>query len=67
MTICLIGSTTSGSTWVEWEIKKSVELGNKIMGVRLSTSVTHTVPRALKEAGATIIGWDIDKIVKEIG
>jgi hypothetical protein len=67
VTICLIGSKTASSTWVDWEIRKSVELGNKVFGVRLSSTAAHAVPPALVEAKATILGWDIKKIVAEIG
>jgi len=65
VTIVLIGTTTASSSWVAWEIEKSVALGNKVIGVRLGTGVA--IPAALTAAGAKIIGWDIAAIVKEIG
>ncbi|MDN4641784.1 TIR domain-containing protein [Agreia sp. PsM10] len=64
-TIVIIGATTSSSTWVKWEIEKSDALGNKLIGVKLSTA--GATPAALTAAGATIIGWDIPKIVAELG
>ncbi|CUR57949.1 putative MTH538 TIR-like protein [metagenome] len=66
-TICLIGSSTSTSQWVAWEIEKSVALGNKVIGVRLSSSANHRVPAALTAARATVLSWNIDQIVREIG
>ena len=35
VTVCLYGSTTYTSKWVDWELRKSVELGKPIMGVCL--------------------------------
>lgn len=67
VTICLIGEHTASSTWVKWEIEKSVALGNKVIGVRLDSSKSHSVPSALTAARAPILGWDIDAIVKAIG
>lgn len=64
-TIVLIGATTSSSSWVKWEIEKSLELGNKLIGVRLSTA--GSTPPALISARATVVGWDIAKIVAELG
>ena len=67
VTICLIGQTTATSAWVEWEIQKSVELGNKVIGVRLYSSVECPTPPALIAAGAPVYGWDIAEIVAAIG
>jgi hypothetical protein len=67
VTICLIGQTTSTSAWVKWEIDKSVALGNKVIGVRLYSDVSCPTPAALTSAGATILGWNVAAIVKEIG
>lgn len=63
-TIVLIGETTSTSSWVEWEIEKSVELGKKVIGVELATA--GATPAALTAAKATVVKWDIDKIVAEL-
>lgn len=67
VTICLIGQTTATSTWVAWEIEKSVALGNKVIGVKLYSQASCPVPAALTVAKAAVLGWDIDAIVKEIG
>ncbi|MDN3312034.1 TIR domain-containing protein [Microbacterium oryzae] len=65
VTIVLIGDDTHKSEWVEWEIAKSVELGNKVIGVRLKAGVI--TPAALTNVRARVIGWDIDAIVLAIG
>lgn len=67
VTICLIGPQTHSSAWVKWEIEKSVELGNKILGVKLYSTVACTTPAALTAARAKVLAWDIDAIVREIG
>src|SRR5437016_917856 len=35
LTICLYGPTTYASQWVNWELKKTLEMGKPIMGVAL--------------------------------
>lgn len=68
VTICLIGTTTKSSTWVDWEIRKSSELGNRILGVRIdSDSGKNPTPQALIDVGAKVVDWKIDDIVDFIG
>lgn len=67
VTIVLIGSATARSQWVAWEIEKSYELGNKVFGMQLSSTVLGTVPSALTAKGAKVLAWNIDSIVREIG
>lgn len=66
-TICLIGTTTARSPWVDWEIQKSADLGKKLLGVRLHSSPTKDpTPKALIDKSAKILNWDIDGLVKEL-
>ena len=44
VTICLIGGTTHRSKAVDWEIRKSVELGKYIMAVFLEPTVPRVPP-----------------------
>lgn len=67
VTICLIGTTTASSKWVNWEIEKSYDLGNKVFGVKLYPTLTCPTPKALSDKAGKVLGWDIDAIVKEIG
>ena len=67
VTICLIGAGTATSEWVKWEIEKADDLGKKVFGVRLSRTASHAAPSALAAIDATVLSWDIDKIVEEIG
>jgi hypothetical protein len=64
----LIGNTTYTSAWVDWELRVSKEEGNKVFGVRLHSNVfTDPTPKALKDLNATVVDWDIDAIVRQIG
>jgi hypothetical protein len=43
--LCIVGIHTHQSRWVEWEIRKAVELGKKIVAVK--TASTNGTPAAL--------------------
>ena len=66
VTAVLIGQTTAQSGWVPWEIEESVARGNGIIGIRLKGQDDAPIPQALKDAGARIINWDVDKFSDEI-
>ena len=63
--ICLIGKTTHQSKAVDWEIRKSAELGKQIMAVAIE-SPTPTVPPSLTDLNVSPLPWDIDRIVGEL-
>ena len=65
VTVCLYGPTTHTSKWVDWELRKSIELGKPIMGVCLygDGRVSHC-PAALE--GRTRVNWNIREIVQTI-
>lgn len=63
ITICLYGPSTHTSNWVDWELRKSVELGKPIMGVRLySDGRIQRYPAMLE--GKPRVGWDVAAIVR---
>ncbi len=63
MTICLYGPTTYSSKWVDWELKKTLELGKPIMGVYLyNDGRIKYYPAPLKDWPK--LPWDIAKIVQ---
>lgn len=66
VTLCLIGTRTYGSTWVDWEIKTSRELGKGIVGVRLHSSSSDVIPNALSSSSSEIVNWNIQEIVNAI-
>ncbi len=65
VTICLIGGTTHRSKAVDWEIRKSAELGKHVMAVSLEPTVPM-VPPALAELNVAPLPWDVERIVGEL-
>lgn len=64
-TLCLVGDTTWQSEPVNWEIRKSSELGRRVVAVYLQPG-TARIPEALTEIGVTPIPWDVSAIVSEL-
>lgn len=62
VTICLVGTTTWQSEPVNWEIRKSVGLGKRVLAVYLQPD-TVRIPAALSEIGVAPMPWDINAIV----
>jgi len=63
ITICLYGPTTFSSRWVDWELRKSMELGKPILGVSLySDGTIQHYPAAL--ANCPRVNWDTAAIVR---
>ena len=67
VTICLIGSKTASSRWVDWEVQTAVDLGKVVLGVRLFSSSSHPIPAVLTRNRKSVYNWDIDAIVAAIG
>ncbi len=64
-TVCLVGESTWRSDAVDWEIRKSNQLGKRLIAVRLGPDVR--LPTALGELGVTVVPWDIEAIMRELG
>lgn len=63
ITICLYGPTTHTSSWVDWELRKSLEMGKPIMGVWLyNDGRIQYYPAPLD--GKPRVGWDVAAIVR---
>ena len=65
VTICLIGNRTYLSEAVNWEIRKSVELGKGLMAVYL-TDLQPRLPEALRQYSVNPVRWNPDKIMEEM-
>lgn len=65
MTICLVGENTWRSEPVNWEVRKSADLGKRILAVYLQSNAVRTPP-ALVEIGITPIPWEVDTIMKSL-
>ena len=66
-TVCLIGKTTHRSEAVDWEVRRSAELGKHVMGVTIEP-IVPTVPVAFMELNVELLRWEIDieKIIGEL-
>src|SRR5436309_933847 len=63
--LCIVGEATSKSRWVTWEINKAVELGKRIIGVKVTKDCV--TPSALYNVGATwALSFNFDAIKKAI-
>jgi hypothetical protein len=63
--LCLVGSKTSGSRWLAWEIDKAKELKKKLVAVKISSG--NTTPSGLLNAGASwAMSFTFDAIKKAI-
>ena len=58
-TICLISKTTHRSEAVNWEVKRSAELGKHVLGVTFEP-IVPIVPPALAELNVELLRWDTD-------
>lgn len=63
--LCLIGSKSSRSSWVAWEIGKAKELKKRLVAVKISSS--DTTPSGFLNAGASwAMSFTFDSIKKAI-
>lgn len=63
--LCIVGSRTSSSGWVTWEIDKAKELKKKLVAVK--TDPDNKTPSGLLNAGASwAISFTFDAIKKAI-
>jgi hypothetical protein len=66
VTAVLIGSHTAQRQWVTYEIEKSIERGNGLMGVHIhnmkdqykNKGARGAVPKALTDGGYPVYNWD---------
>jgi hypothetical protein len=58
VTLCLISTTTYQSKWVDWELEKSDEEGNRIIAMALKGVNSAVLPKLIKEKGLTFHTWN---------
>lgn len=66
VTVVLIGAKTSTRRWVNYEIRRSIDLGNGVLGVYIhgildvnqQTDAKGDVPKGLLDCGAPCYTWD---------
>lgn len=61
--ICLIGSQTHDSKWVNWEIEQAAKEGKQIIGVYTLGAKDSDIPEALEYYADSIVGWRKEKIL----
>lgn len=66
VTLCLIGHNTHNSDWVDWEIETSDKMGKGIVGMRLHSSSSDTVPDTLDDVDADVVDWNLADIMEAI-
>lgn len=65
--VVLITHDTAQSWWVNWEIKRAVELGKNVVGVYAQGATDADIPAELQKCGdAAIVGWQGDRVVAAI-
>jgi len=72
VTVVLIGAETASRKWVDYEIQKSVDRGNGLLGIYVDkikdqhgeTSARGAVPKRLLDAKAPVYTWDRDKFAE---
>jgi hypothetical protein len=65
VTICLVGRSTYKSAAVDWEIRKSAQLGKGILAVYLEDGDVR-IPQVLRELNVRPVRWQIDSIMKRL-
>lgn len=63
-TIVLIGSGTSRSDAVLWEIAESSRQGNPVFGIQIHHDKTHAVPAGVPTS--RVVRWDFSAIAREL-
>jgi hypothetical protein len=58
VTVCLVGTTTYRSTWVDWELEESDKKGNTIIAMALKDVTSPTAPSLITRKGVYVWSWD---------
>jgi hypothetical protein len=65
--VVLITHHTADSWWVNWEIKRAVELGKNVVGVYAHGATDADIPEELQKCGdAAVVGWQGERVVDAI-
>jgi hypothetical protein len=72
VTVVLIGSETASRKYVTYEVEKSIERGNGLLGIYIHqlkdisglTSLQGSIPEALRKTGAPVYSWDRNQFGK---
>ena len=57
-TVVYVSDQTTNSNWVNWEVKKSLELGKRVIAVHKGDTRPQRLPDAVRQAGSIqVIPW----------
>lgn len=60
-TLVYLSKNATESKWVDWEIRKSVELGKRVIAVHKGDTPPRSLPKAVKENDISVVAWkDLD-------
>lgn len=56
-TVVYITDATSSSSWVKWEVEKSLQLGKDVIAVHKGDSPPSKIPSCIKDNNIKIVSW----------
>ena len=56
-TIVYVSDSSARSEWVDWEIRKSLELGKEVIAVHKGEKPPSRLPKAVKENKIKVVSW----------
>ena len=60
--VCLIGENTHNSKWVDVQLQKNRNKGNKIIAMALKGTQDAVLPAVIKEENLTFYPWDPERL-----
>jgi hypothetical protein len=57
MTVVYVSEFSAASSWVNWEVERSIELGRKVVAFHKGDTTPKSLPRAVKEHNIKVIRW----------
>lgn len=62
VTVCVIGTETHKSEWVDWELAESLAHGNALVAMAVKGVDRAVLPTAIKAAGVPFHPWDTGQL-----
>ena len=56
-TVVYVSDSTAASEWVDWEVRKSLELGKRIVAVHAGTTRPTQIPKCVTDNGIRVVPW----------
>ena len=57
MTVVYLTDNSANSDWVDWEIKRSIQLGKKVVAFHKGDTPPRVLPNAVKENKIKVFSW----------